>query len=311
VRVLITGGAGFLGSHLCDLFLDRGYEVIAMDNLITGSPENVGHLFGRRGFQFVNYDVTNYIHVPGPLNAVLHFASPASPMDYARYPIQTLKVGSLGTHKALGLAKEKNARFLLASTSEVYGDPLVHPQPETYLGNVDPISPRGVYDEAKRFAEAMTMAYHRYHGLDTRIVRIFNTYGPRNRIDDGRVVPTFIAQALRGEPLTVFGDGSQTRSFCYVSDLAEGIFRLLQADYDQPVNLGNPVEMTVLQFAELIQEVVGRRCEIAFRPLPEGDPKVRQPDITRARQVLGWEPRVDVREGLRQTIEYFRARLSR
>jgi dTDP-glucose 4,6-dehydratase len=309
MRVLITGGAGFLGSHLCDLFLERGHEVIAMDNLLTGSLDNIGHLFGRQGFQFVHHDVTNFIHVPGSLDAVLHFASPASPIDYLRFPIQTLKVGSLGTHKALGLAKEKKARFLLASTSEVYGDPLVHPQPESYLGNVDTLSTRGAYDEAKRFAEAMTMAYHRYHGLETRIVRIFNTYGPRNRIDDGRVVPTFIAQALRGEPVTVFGDGSQTRSFCYVSDLVEGIWRLLHSDYDRPVNIGNPREMTVAGFAELILELTGARCEIVYRPLPEGDPKVRQPDIARARSLLDWEPRVEVREGLRETIEYFRARL--
>jgi dTDP-glucose 4,6-dehydratase len=309
MRVLITGGAGFLGSHLCDLFLERGHEVIAMDNLLTGSLDNIGHLFGRQGFQFVHHDVTNFIHVPGSLDAVLHFASPASPIDYLRFPIQTLKVGSLGTHKALGLAKEKKARFLLASTSEVYGDPLVHPQPESYLGNVDTLSTRGAYDEAKRFAEAMTMAYHRYHGLETRIVRIFNTYGPRNRIDDGRVVPTFIAQALRGEPVTVFGDGSQTRSFCYVSDLVEGIWRLLHSDYDRPVNIGNPREMTVAEFAGLILELTGARCEIVYRPLPEGDPKVRQPDIARARSLLDWEPRVEVREGLRETIEYFRARL--
>jgi dTDP-glucose 4,6-dehydratase len=309
MRVLITGGAGFLGSHLCDLFLEHGYEVIAMDNLLTGSADNISHLFGRKAFQFIHHDVTNYIHIRGTLDAVLHFASPASPIDYARFPIQTLKVGSLGTHKALGLAKEKRARFLLASTSEIYGDPLVHPQPETYFGNVDPISPRGVYDEAKRFAEAMTMAYHRHHGLETRIVRIFNTYGPRNRIDDGRVVPSFIAQALRGEPLTVFGDGSQTRSFCYVSDLVEGIFRLLQSDHDRPINLGNPNEMSILGFAALILELTGAKSEIVYRPLPEGDPKVRQPDITRAREVLGWEPKVDVRDGLHRTIEHLRAQL--
>jgi dTDP-glucose 4,6-dehydratase len=309
MRVLITGGAGFLGSHLCDLFLDRGHEVIAMDNLLTGSLDNIGHLFGRPGFQFVHHDVTNFIHIPGPLDAVLHFASPASPVDYLRFPIQTLKVGSLGTHKALGLAREKKARFLLASTSEVYGDPLVHPQPESYLGNVDPLSTRGVYDEAKRFAEAMTMAYRRYHGLETRIARIFNTYGPRNRIDDGRVVPTFVAQALRGEALTVFGDGAQTRSFCYVSDLVEGIWRLLHSDHDRPVNIGNPQEMTIAEFARLILEITGARCEIIHRPLPEGDPRVRQPDITKARELLGWEPKVEIREGLRRTIEYYRARL--
>jgi dTDP-glucose 4,6-dehydratase len=310
MRVLITGGAGFLGSHLCDLFLDRGHDVIAMDNLLTGSVDNIGHLFGRKGFQFVNHDVTNYVHVPGSLDAVLHFASPASPIDYARFPIQTLKVGSLGTHKALGLAKEKRARFLLASTSEAYGDPLVHPQPESYFGNVDPISPRGVYDEAKRFAEAMTMAYHRHHGLSTRIVRIFNTFGPRNRIDDGRVVPSFIAQALRGEPLTVFGDGSQTRSFCYVSDLIEGIYRLLHSDYPRPVNIGNPNEMSIRRFAEIITDLTGTKGGIVQDPLPEGDPKVRQPDITLARKLLGWEPVVDLREGLRQTIAFFRAKLA-
>jgi dTDP-glucose 4,6-dehydratase len=310
MRVLITGGAGFLGSHLCERFLARGDEVVAMDNLITGALENIEHLFGQKGFRFVHHDVTDYIHVPGALDAVLHFASPASPIDYARLPIQTLKVGSLGTHKALGLAKEKRARFLLASTSETYGDPLVHPQPESYFGNVDPISPRGVYDEAKRFAEAITMAYHRHHAVDTRIVRIFNTYGPRNRIDDGRVVPTFIAQALRGEPMTIFGDGQQTRSFCYVSDLVDGIVRLLESDYVRPVNIGNPVEMTIRAFAELIQKLTGAKAEIVYRPLPEGDPKVRQPDITLARRLLGWEPKVDVADGLRTTVEYFRGRLA-
>ena len=310
MRVLITGGAGFLGSHLCELLLARGDEVIAMDNLITGSLDNIGHLFGVPGFRFVKHDVTEYIHVPGPLDAVMHLASPASPIDYARLPIQTMKVGSLGTHKALGLAKEKKARFLLASTSETYGDPLVQPQTEGYFGNVDPISPRGVYDEAKRFAEAMTMAYHRHHGLDTRIVRIFNTFGPRNRIDDGRVVPTFIAQALRGEPMTIFGDGSQTRSFCYVSDLLAGIVRLLESDYVRPVNIGNPSEMTIRQFAETIQSLTGAKTDIIYQPLPEGDPKVRQPDITLARRLLGWEPKVALRDGLQTTIEYFRGKIA-
>ena len=310
MRILITGGAGFLGSHLCEKFLARGDEVVAMDNLITGALENIEHLFGQKGFKFVHQDVTEYIHVPGTVDAVLHFASPASPIDYARLPIQTMKVGSLGTHKALGLAKEKKARFLLASTSEVYGDPLVHPQPETYFGNVDTLSPRGVYDEAKRFAESLTMAYQRTHGLQTRIVRIFNTFGPRNRIDDGRVVPTFIAQALRGESLTLFGDGSQTRSFCYVNDLVNGIVRLLESDYGRPVNIGNPNEMTIRQFAELIRELTGARAELVFKPLPEGDPKVRQPDITLARSLLGWSPEVPLRDGLARTIEYFRGKIA-
>jgi dTDP-glucose 4,6-dehydratase len=306
-RALITGGAGFLGSHLCELFLARGHEVICMDNFITGSPANVQHLFGRDGFSFVKYDVTNYIHVDGPLDYVLHFASPASPIDYLEKPIQTLKVGSLGTHKTLGLAKDRKARYLLASTSEVYGDPLIHPQKEDYWGNVNPVGPRGVYDEAKRFAEAMTMAYHRFHGVDTRIVRIFNTYGERMRINDGRVVPAFICQALRHEPLTVFGDGSQTRSFCYVSDLVEGIYRLLMSDEALPVNIGNPAEMTVLQFAERIKRLTGTRAPIEFRPLPEDDPKIRRPDITKARKLLGWEPRVPLDEGLQRTIDYFRS----
>jgi dTDP-glucose 4,6-dehydratase len=306
-RALITGGAGFLGSHLCELFLARGHEVICMDNFITGSARNVEHLFGRAGFSFVKYDVTNYIHVEGPLDYVLHFASPASPIDYLEKPIQTLKVGSLGTHKTLGLAKDKNARYLIASTSEVYGDPLVHPQKEDYWGNVNPVGPRGVYDEAKRFAEAMTMAYHRFHGVETRIVRIFNTYGERMRVRDGRVVPAFISQALRDEPLTVFGDGSQTRSFCYVSDLVEGIYRLLMSDEAMPTNIGNPSEMTVLQFAQEIKRLVGTSAPIEFRPLPEDDPKIRRPDITKARQLLGWEPVVPLEEGLTRTIDYFRS----
>jgi len=306
-RALITGGAGFLGSHLCELFLARGHEVICMDNFITGSPRNVEHLFGRDGFSFVKYDVTNYIHVDGALDYVLHFASPASPIDYLEKPIQTLKVGSLGTHKTLGLAKDRNARYLIASTSEVYGDPLVHPQKEDYWGNVNPVGPRGVYDEAKRFAEAMTMAYHRFHGVQTRIVRIFNTYGERMRINDGRVVPAFISQALRNEPLTVFGDGSQTRSFCYVSDLVEGIYRLLMSDEIMPTNIGNPSEMTVLQFAQEIKRLVGTSAPIDFRPLPEDDPKIRRPDITKARQLLGWEPVVPLEEGLKRTIDYFRS----
>ncbi len=309
MRVLITGGAGFLGSHLCDFLLARGDEVIAMDNLLTGSVDNIAHLFGNDRFTFVKHDVTNYIHVPGPLDAVMHLASPASPIDYARLPIQTMKVGSLGTHKALGLAKDKKAKFFLASTSETYGDPLVHPQPESYFGNVDPISPRGVYDEAKRFAEAMTMAYHRHHGVQTRIVRIFNTYGPRNRIDDGRVVPSFIAQALRGEPLTIFGDGSQTRSFCYVSDLIEGFVKLLESDYVRPVNIGNPREMTIMQFAKTILELTGSKSEIVYRPLPEGDPKVRQPDITLAKKLLDWAPKVDFVDGIGKTITYFRGKV--
>ena len=305
-RALITGGAGFLGSHLCDLFLARGHEVVCMDNFLTGSPQNIRHLFGRDGFSFIKQDVTNYIHIDGPLDYVLHFASPASPIDYLEKPIQTLKVGSLGTHKTLGVAKDKGARYLIASTSEVYGDPLTHPQKEEYWGNVNPVGPRGVYDEAKRFAEAMTMAYHRFHGVQTRIVRIFNTYGERMRVNDGRVVPAFISQALRNEPLTVFGDGSQTRSFCYVSDLIDGIYRLLMSDEVQPTNIGNPSEMTVLQFAEVIQKLTGTSAPIEFRPLPEDDPKIRRPDITKARTILGWEPRVPLEEGIGRTIEYFR-----
>ena len=305
-RALITGGAGFLGSHLCELFLARGHEVICMDNFITGTPDNVAHLIGREGFTLEKYDVTNFIYVDGPLDYVLHFASPASPIDYLEKPIQTLKVGSLGTHKTLGLAMEKGARYLIASTSEVYGDPLVHPQKEDYWGNVNPVGPRGVYDEAKRFAEAMTMAYHRYHGVETRIVRIFNTYGERMRLRDGRVVPAFISQALRDEPLTVFGDGSQTRSFCYVSDLIEGIYRLLMSDDPNPTNIGNPNEMTVLEFAQTIKRIVGTDAPVEFRPLPEDDPKIRRPDITKARQLLGWEPVVPLEEGLKRTIDYFR-----
>jgi dTDP-glucose 4,6-dehydratase len=309
MRVLITGGAGFLGSHLCDRFLAEGHEVIAMDNLITGTTANIEHLAGHARFLFIKHDVTNYIYVEGPLDAVLHFASPASPIDYLEFPIQTLKVGALGTHKALGLAKAKGARFLLASTSEIYGDPLIHPQTEEYWGNVNPIGPRGVYDEAKRFAEAMAMAYHRYHCVDTRIVRIFNTFGPRMRLKDGRVVPNFIDQALRGEPLTVYGDGTQTRSFCYVSDLVEGIYRLLLSDESEPVNIGNPNEMTILDFARKIIELTGSRSQIAFVQ-PEDmrtkdDPKVRKPDIGKARRILGWEPQVDLDEGLRQTIAWF------
>ena len=306
-RALITGGAGFLGSHLCELFLSRGHEVICMDNFITGNPANVAHLIGRDGFTFVKYDVTNYIYVDGPLDYVLHFASPASPIDYLEKPIQTLKVGSLGTHKTLGVAKDKNARYLIASTSEVYGDPLVHPQKEDYWGNVNPVGPRGVYDEAKRFAEAMTMAYHRFHGVETRIVRIFNTYGERMRVNDGRVVPAFISQALRDEPLTVFGDGSQTRSFCYVSDLVEGIYRLLMSNEVMPTNIGNPNEMTVLQFAQEIKRLTGTKAPIEHRPLPEDDPKIRRPDISKAKSLFNWEPRIPLEEGLKRTIAYFRS----
>jgi dTDP-glucose 4,6-dehydratase len=305
VRVLVTGGAGFIGSHICDDLLARGWDVVCMDNLLTGSLTNVAHIREPR-FTFVKHDVTNFIEVEGPLDYVLHFASPASPIDYLELPIQTLKVGSLGTHRALGLAKAKRAKFLLASTSEVYGDPLVHPQREDYWGNVNPVGPRGVYDEAKRFAEAITMAYHRFHGLDTRIVRIFNTYGSRMRLTDGRAVPTFIRQALTGEPLTVYGDGSQTRSFIYVSDLVEGIWRLMNAAFNNPVNLGNPREMTLLELAKQVLRLSGARSEIVFRPLPTDDPKVRQPDISRARELLGWEPRVELDEGLRQTIEWYR-----
>jgi len=310
-RAVVTGGAGFLGSHLCEKLLDEGIDVVCIDNLLTGSVGNIEHLFGREGFVFVKYDVTNYLSVDGEVQLVLHFASPASPIDYLELPIQTLKVGSLGTHKALGLAKAKGARFLLASTSETYGDPLIHPQPETYWGNVNPVGPRGVYDEAKRFAEAMTMAYHRFHGVSTRIVRIFNTYGPRMRARDGRVVPAFICQALAGEPLTVFGDGSQTRSFCYVDDLIEGIMRVLFSEVSDPVNVGNPAEMTILQFAERIRDLVNPALPIEFRPLPVDDPKVRQPDITLARTRLGWQPRVPLETGLARTIEYFRRVIER
>ncbi|MBC8451557.1 MAG: SDR family oxidoreductase [Planctomycetes bacterium] len=306
--VLITGGAGFLGSHLSDRFLAEGYEVICMDNLLTGSLANIEHLTTDKRFHFVHQDVTEFIHVPGRLDAVLHFASPASPIDYLEFPIQTLKVGSLGTHKALGLAHAKGARFLLASTSECYGDPLVHPQREDYWGNVNPVGPRGVYDEAKRFAEAMTMGYHRYHGLESRIVRIFNTYGPRMRLNDGRALPAFMGQALRDEPLTVFGDGSQTRSFCYVSDLVDGIYRLLHSEEAYPTNIGNPSEMTILEFAKKVLELTGSRSELSFLELPEDDPKVRQPDIGKARKLLGWEPKVALDDGLKITLEYFKGR---
>jgi dTDP-glucose 4,6-dehydratase len=308
VRVLVTGGAGFIGSHLCDALLARGAEVVSMDNLLTGSTENIAHFRDPR-FTFVKHDVTNYISVPGPLDYVLHLASPASPVDYQQHPIQTLKVGALGTHKALGLAKEKGAKFLLASTSEVYGDPLVHPQPEEYWGNVNPVGPRGVYDEAKRFAEAMTMAYHRFHALDTRIARIFNCFGPRMRLNDGRAIPTFITQALSGQPLTVHGDGSQTRSFCFIDDMVEGIWRLTQSTVAEPVNLGNPQEISLLELAKKILVLSGSSSPIIFTPLPIDDPKVRQPDITRARTLLAWEPTVELDEGLRQTIEWFRRRL--
>jgi len=331
MRILITGGAGFLGSHLCDLLVSRGHQVLGMDNFITGRPENIAHLMGNERFRFIKYNVCDYLHIDGPVDAVMHFASPASPQDYLEFPIATLKVGALGTHKALGLAKAKGARFLLASTSEVYGDPLVNPQPETYWGNVNPLSPRGVYDEAKRFAEAMTMAYHRYHGLDTRIVRIFNTFGPRMRPNDGRVVSNFIVQALQGTPLTVFGDGSQTRSFCYVDDLVLGITALLMVDSDKsvgertdrtgflsrrtapmpasvhdPVNIGNPRELTVLEIARVVLKLTGSNSPVQHKPLPVDDPKVRRPDIGRAMKLLGWEPKVELEDGLRKTIEYFR-----
>jgi dTDP-glucose 4,6-dehydratase len=311
MRVLITGGAGFLGSHLCDRFLAEGHTVICMDNLITGSTRNIEHLAGHDGFLFIKHDVTNYIYIEGALDAVLHFASPASPIDYLQLPIQTLKVGALGTHKALGLAKAKNARFLLASTSEVYGDPQVHPQPETYWGHVNPIGPRGVYDEAKRFAEAMAMAYQRYHGVDTRIVRIFNTFGPRMRLADGRVVPNFIPQALRGEPLTIFGDGQQTRSFCYVTDLIDGIYRLLMSDEHEPVNIGNPTELSIVEFAEVINRLTGNTAGMIVQPEKriKDDPQTRQPDISKARRLLNWEPKVPLEEGLRRTIDYFRTRV--
>ncbi len=311
MRVLITGGAGFIGSHLCERFLAEGHDVIAMDSLLTGNADNIAHLIGNEHFRFVKHDVTNYIYLAGPLDAILHFASPASPIDYLELPIQTLKVNALGTHNALGLAMEKGARFLLASTSEVYGDPLVHPQPESYWGNVNPVGPRGVYDEAKRFAEAIVMAYHHCHGLETRIVRIFNTYGPRMRLADGRVVPNFIQQALRHEPLTVYGDGQQTRSFQYVSDLVEGLYRLLQSDERDPVNIGNPREFTIREFAELVNRVTDNPARIVVKPdlRITDDPQTRQPDITRARTILGWEPQVELEEGILRTVPYFREQL--
>jgi dTDP-glucose 4,6-dehydratase len=308
-RVVITGAAGFIGSHLSETLLDRGYSVVGIDNLLTGDVGNIAHLAGR-DFQFVKHDVTNYIYVDGPVDVVLHWASPASPIDYLELPIPTLKVGALGTHKALGLAKAKNARFVIASTSEVYGDPLEHPQKETYWGNVNPVGPRGVYDEAKRFAEAMTMAYHRYHGVDTKIVRIFNTYGPRMRLNDGRAVPAFMSQVLRNEDVTVFGDGSQTRSFTYITDLVDGIIKLMLSSENDPVNIGNPVEMTIKQIAETIIKMTGSSSRIVYRPLPTDDPKQRRPDITRARTLLGWEPKVQLEEGLVKTIEYFRKKIA-
>lgn len=315
MRILITGGAGFIGSHLCDCLLEQGHTVIAMDNLSTGSTDNIVHLAGHERFQFIKHNVTDYVYVEGPVDAVLHLASLPSPVDYLNFPIQTLKVGAMGTHKALGLAKEKGAHFLLASTSEVYGDPLVHPQPEDYWGNVNPVGPRGVYDESKRFAEALTMAYHRYHGVETRIARIFNTYGPRMRLDDGRVVPNFIRQALLGEPLTVYDEGTRTRSFCYVADLVEGMVRLLRSAESAPVNLGNPKEMTILEFAHKVLQITGSKSEIVFvRPRDErtqDDPMVRQPDISRAKQVLGWEPQVSLEEGLDKTVAWFRTRLGK
>lgn len=309
MRILVTGGAGFLGSHLCDRLLAEGHEVIAMDNLITGSTDNIAHLIGNQRFTFIKHNITNYIYIKGALDAILHFASPASPVDYLELPIQTLKVGSLGTHNALGLALAKGARLLLASTSEVYGDPQVHPQTEDYWGHVNPIGPRGVYDEAKRFAEAMTMAYHRSHGVETRIVRIFNTYGPRMRLADGRVVPNFVAQALRGEPLTVYGDGSQTRSFCYVSDLVDGIYRLLLSNEVEPVNIGNPTETSILQFAEKINEFTNNQGGIIFQPLPKDDPKQRKPNIGKAQRILQWEPKVALDDGMKTTIDWFASRV--
>lgn len=305
-KVLITGAAGFLGSHLCDKFIEEGYHVIAMDNLITGDLQNIEHLFKLKHFEFYHHDVTKFVHVPGHLDYILHFASPASPIDYLKIPIQTLKVGSLGTHNLLGLAREKNARILIASTSEVYGDPLVHPQSEEYFGNVNTIGPRGVYDEAKRFQESITMAYHRFHGLETRIARIFNTYGPRMRLNDGRVIPAFIGQTLRGEDLTVFGDGHQTRSFCFVDDQIEGLYRLLLSDYSLPVNIGNPEEITILDFAEEIVKLTGTTQKIVFRDLPQDDPLQREPDITKAKEILGWQPKVSREEGMKRTFEYFK-----
>ena len=306
-RVLITGAAGFLGSHLCDRFIKEGYQVVGMDNLLTGNIQNIEHLFPNKNFEYYHHDVSKFVHVAGPLDYILHFASPASPIDYLKMPIQTLKVGALGTHNLLGLAMSKGARILVASTSEVYGDPLVHPQSEDYWGNVNPVGPRGVYDEAKRFLEAITMAYHTFHGLETRIIRIFNTYGPRMRVNDGRVLPAFFSQAIRGEGLTVFGDGSQTRSFCYVDDLVEGIYRLLLSDHDQPVNIGNPSEITILDFAKEVLKLVNNpEAKIIYKPLPVDDPKVRQPDITKAKEILGWTPKVDREEGLRRTYEYFK-----
>jgi dTDP-glucose 4,6-dehydratase len=306
-RVMITGGAGFIGSHLCERFLKEGFSVIAVDNLITGDIRNIEHLFGNPDFESYNHDVSNFIYLPGDLHYILHFASPASPIDYLRIPIQTLKVSSLGTHNLLGLARSKKAKILVASTSEIYGDPLVHPQNEDYYGNVNTVGPRGVYDEAKRFQEAITMAYHTYHNLDTAIVRIFNTYGPRMRLNDGRALPAFVGQALRGEDITVFGDGSQTRSFCYISDLVEGIFRLLFSDYHMPVNLGNPDEISILQFAEEVIKLTGTQQKIIYKPLPKDDPKQRQPDIRRAKEILGWEPKVTRAEGLKKTLEYFKS----
>lgn len=306
-RILITGAAGFLGSHLCDRFIKEGYHVIGMDNLITGDLKNIEHLFHLEDFEFYHHDVSKFIHVPGDLDYILHFASPASPIDYLKIPIQTLKVGSLGTHNCLGLAKDKKARILVASTSEVYGDPLVHPQTEEYWGNVNPVGPRGVYDEAKRFQEAITMAYHTFHNVETRIIRIFNTYGPRMRLNDGRALPAFIGQALRGEDLTVFGDGSQTRSFCYVDDLVEGIYRLLMSDYVHPINIGNPVEITLKEFAEEVQKLTGTDSKIVYKPLPVDDPKQRRPDITKAQDILGWEPKVARSEGLKITYDYFKS----
>lgn len=310
MRTVVTGGAGFIGSHLCEYLLSKGHEVICLDNLLTGSMDNIVDFMGHRNFKFIHYDVTEYIYVPGEVDHILHFASPASPADYLQFPIQTLKVGSLGTHKALGFARAKNATFLLASTSEVYGDPQIHPQPESYWGHVNPVGPRGVYDEAKRFAEAMAMAYHRYHGVDTKIVRIFNTYGPRMRLDDGRALPTFMCQAIRGEDITVFGDGSQTRSFTYISDQVDGIYRLLLSDEHEPVNIGNPEEVSIADFAKEIVALTGSKSKVIFRDLPVDDPKVRKPDVSKAKRALHWEPRVSREEGLRQTMEYFKQKLN-